>query len=236
MSVKNQLKVSNPACYNVLMPSADSNKAFIKQINPLSVRQADEQVICEVNRSPIGMFAMYAGGAGLVLLVAILSYLLLPNTFGANTRSQLVFGGSIFLLAAIIVTGFLFLANKIYWDNYWIVTADGITQVTRTSLLNKEASQLGFGDLEDISAQQNGLWAQLFHFGVLSAETAAATDKFTLTFCPNPASFAQKILTARQDYEDQRDGKKPPATDSPPQVASNDSSIDSYNVPMGDEE
>jgi hypothetical protein len=40
----------------------------------------------------------------------------------------------------------------------------------------------------------------MFHFGILSAETAAATDKFTFPYCPNPTKYAQQILEAREHF------------------------------------
>jgi hypothetical protein len=46
----------------------------------------------------------------------------------------------------------------------------------------------------------------MFHFGVLSAETAAATDKFTFLFCPNPTYYAKQILAARERFEQARRG------------------------------
>lgn len=198
----------------------DSEHPVLKRINPLSVMRDDENVVCEVNRHPFGMIAVYATGGGLILLIAALSFVLVKTA-----TTTLVIAA----IAAFLILGFLFLASKIYWDNYWIVTDDSLTQVTRTSLFDKEACQLSFKDLEDISAQQDGVWAHLFHFGVISAETAAATDKFILTFCPNPTSYAQKILAAREKYEH---GNRSPSRSAAP---NNSSGVDSYEVPLDDQ-
>jgi hypothetical protein len=194
----------------------------IKRVNPLSVMQENEQVICEINRHPIGLFTMYGVGGGLLLVIAAFSLILIH---------QLVGSLSVIVLATLIVGGFLAMVSRIYWNNYWVVTDDSLTQLTQTSLFDREACQLSFANLEDVSAQQRGFWAHLFHYGVISAETAAATDKFVLTFCPNPHDYAQKILAAREEFEQGRGTRK--KNDSKDD-ASDDSSVDSYDVPDGD--
>jgi hypothetical protein len=199
--------------------------AVIKRVNPLSVMQENEQVICEINRNPIGLFTIYGIGGGLLLVIAAFSFIYLH---------QLVASLSVVALALIIVGGFLFIVSKIYWDNYWIVTDDSLTQLTRSSLFDREACQLSFANLEDVSAQQSGFWAHMFHYGVISAETAAATDKFVLTFCPNPHDFAQKILAAREEFEQGR-GTRKKSSSKDDKPSDNDSLIDSYDVPTGDD-
>jgi len=198
----------------------------IKRVNPLSVMQENEQVICEINRHPIGLFAMYGVGGGLLLVIAAFSFILVH---------QLVGSLSIIAMAILIVGGFLAIVSRIYWNNYWVVTDDSLTQLTQTSLFDREACQLSFANLEDVSAQQSGFWAHFFHYGVISAETAAATDKFVLTFCPNPHDYAQKILAAREDFEQGRGARKKNDKKNDDESSADDSDIDSYDVPTGDD-
>jgi hypothetical protein len=205
---------------------ADSGHPAVKHVNPLSVMQNGEKVICEISRHPIGLFVMYAVGGGLLLVIAGASFFLVQ---------QLAASLSIITLACLVVGGFLFLASKIYWDNYWVVTSDSLTQMTRTSLFDKEACQLSLANLEDVSAHQEGMWAHLFHYGTISAETAGATDKFTMTFCPNPTPFAQKILAAREKFEQGRHSKNDSQKNNSSDNSDEDSSkVDSYEVPTGD--
>ena len=199
--------------------SADSDSSVIKRVNPLSVLQDKEDMVCEINRHPIGLFTMYTIGGGLLLLIAVLSFVLVPH---------LVASLSVVGLASFFIIGFLFLASRIYWDNYWVVTSDSISQMSRTSLFDKEACQLSFSHLEDVAAHQEGMWAHMFHYGTISAETAGATDKFTMNFCPDPTGYAQKILAAREKFEQ---GLHPKDDDSD----NDDSNIVSYNVPLDDE-
>jgi hypothetical protein len=175
--------------------------------NPLATMEPGEQVVCEIKRHPIGMFGIYIAAGFLIVLLGIGLFVIAPAVLTNNRGQMISIGVVVFILAAAASTGFLFIANKIYWGNRWIVTSDSITQITRTSLFDKQTSQLSLGDLEDITAAQDGVLPQMFHYGVLSAETAAATDKFTFIYCPDPAYYARSILAARERFEHGRQRK-----------------------------
>jgi hypothetical protein len=179
----------------------------IAMSNPLATMGSGEQVICEIKRHPIGMFGIYMAVSFLIVVLGVLLFAVAPS-LATNSHGQVVaISIIIFIIAAAASTGFLFIANKIYWGNRWIVTSDSITQITRTSLFDKQTSQLSLSDLEDITAAQDGILPQMFHYGILSAETAAATDKFTFIYCPNPTYYARSILGARERFEHERQRK-----------------------------
>jgi hypothetical protein len=170
--------------------------------NPLSNMRPEEQTVCEIKRHPIGIIGMYAAVGLLLLVIAVVAFGVAPGLLTNYSRSQvMLIGLLLFAIAALIGGTFLLIVHKIYWGNSWIVTNDSITQVRRISLFDKQISQLSLGDLEDITSEQDGVLAQMFHFGVLSAETAAATDKFTFPYCPKPTYYAQQILAARSRFE-----------------------------------
>lgn len=202
--------------------------ALIKKVNPLSVMQQDEETVTNVTRSPVGIFILFAAGAGFLVVVALIALLGIPSLFSNDTASrQMAIGATIFVIAAVLVTLFLFLANKIYWDNYWVVTDDSITQVTRTSLFDRQASQLSLANLEDVTAEQHGILAELFNYGILNAETAAASEKFILSFVPHPDTYARQILAAHEDFLHRGKSKEPDGDEGT-------AALDSYEVPTGD--
>jgi hypothetical protein len=180
--------------------------------NPLSVMQPGEQIICEIKRHPIGMLGIYLGAGTILVVLAVLAFVALPNIINADNRSQVLAGtGIAFVIVAAMVLVFVLISNIIYWGNNWVVTSDSITQVTQTGLFSKQSAQLSLGNLEDITSEQNGILAQLFNFGVLKAETAGERSKFMFLFCPNPNYYAQKILAAREIFErDHHGGKQIP--------------------------
>jgi hypothetical protein len=190
--------------------------------NPLAVDEPGEQQICEIKRHPIGLIGTYIAAGFLLLVLAVLVFVLAPHIFkNASSGRVVVVGGLVFVAGAAVVAGFLFVARKVYWSNRWIVTSDSITQVRRTSLFDKQTSQLSLGDLEDITAEQDGPLAQALHFGVISAETAGAKDKFTFPYCPRPTEYAKQILGARERFEAarQRGDTSPAAGPSSPSVS-----------------
>jgi hypothetical protein len=170
--------------------------------NPLSVMEPGEQTICEIRRHPIGIIGKYVAAGFVLVVLAVVLFVVVPHVFSSMSRGRMAaISGLVFVVAAVIAAGFLWVVRRVYWANRWIVTSDSITQVKQTSLFDKQTSQLSLGDLEDITAEQDGPVAQMFHFGVISAETAGATDKFTFPYCPNPNDYAKQILAARERFE-----------------------------------
>lgn len=174
--------------------------------NPLSVMQAGEQTICDIKRHPIGMLGVYLISGTLLVVLAILAFVVAPSVFSDQRSQAMAFGGLAFLLVGGLLLGFVFIANKVYWGNSWVVTSDSITQITQTSLFSKQSSQLSLGNLEDVTVEQDGIFPQMFKYGLLRAETAGERSKFVFPFCPNPNYYAQKVLAAREAFEQRRAG------------------------------
>lgn len=176
--------------------------------NPLSVMEPGEQVICEIKRHPIGILGVYIISGALLLALAILALIVAPNVFADNRSQVMALGGIAFLIIGGLLLGFVFIANKVYWGNSWVVTSDSITQITQTSLFSKHSSQLSLGNLEDITVEQDGIFPQLFKYGVLRAETAGESGKFVFPLCSNPSYYARKVLAARESFERRRAGEQ----------------------------
>ncbi|MEK7594370.1 MAG: hypothetical protein AAB436_01885 [Patescibacteria group bacterium] len=179
--------------------------------NPLSVMQPGEELIFEAKRHPIGMIGMY-GAAGLLLVVlAVIAFGVVPTVFSDSNKSAALSISVVFILiASLIISGFLFISNKVYWGNSWILTSDSLIQVTQTSLFNKRSSQLSLDHLEDVGAQQNGILTHIFNYGAITAESAGATDTFTLNYCPNPNYYARMIVATREQFELKRSAEAQP--------------------------
>lgn len=171
--------------------------------NPLAVMQSGERVICEVKRHPIGLVGIY-GMVGFVLIVlAVVLFGVVPSVAGNGGDDVMRYGAAFYLLVAVLALGFAFVANTVYWGNRWIITTDSLTQVTQSGLFSKQSSQLSLGNLEDITAEQNGILSHMFNYGVLKAETAGEHSKFTFYYCPNPTHYAREILNAREQFHQQ---------------------------------
>jgi hypothetical protein len=175
--------------------------------NPLAAMQPGEQVICEIKRHPIGIIGVYVVAGLLLTVLAVAVFIIAPLALKNVSSSRIMevggLGYIVVLLATLLV---VYIGNTVYSGNRWIVTSDSITQVQQTSLFSKQSSQLSMASLEDITAQQDGIFQQMFHYGVLAAETAGERSKFRFIYCPNPNQYAQLILNAREQFEQERRG------------------------------
>ncbi len=172
--------------------------------NPLEVMQPGEQIICEIKRHPIGIFGVYFISGALILAMAVLAFIAGPAVFSGNHGQALAISSILFLLVTSLLVAFVYIINKVYWGNSWVVTTDSITQIVQTSLFSKQSSQLSLGNLEDVTAEQRGFFPQMFNYGLLRAETAGERSKFIFSYCPNPNYYAKKVLAARENFEQQR--------------------------------
>ena len=183
------------------------NEAQQEVNNPLAAMQPGEQVICEIKRHPIGIIGVYVVAGLLLTVLAVVVFIIAPHVLKDVSSSRIMevggLGYVVVLLATLLV---VYIGNTVYNGNRWIVTSDSITQVQQNSLFNKQSSQLSMASLEDITAQQDGIIQQMFHYGVLAAETAGERSKFRFIYCPNPNHYAQLILNAREQFEQERRG------------------------------
>ena len=187
--------------------------------NPLTAMRPGETVICEIKRHPFGLVSIYLTFAVLLAIVGGLA--LLAPSFLTSYDQQYIYeiGAAVFLATLIFCGLFASLAAKIYHGNRWILTSDSLTQVSQKGLFDKQSSQLSLGNLEDVTSRQDGIVAHMFGFGVLHVETAGERSKFVFPFCPKPNEAAQKILIAREAFEqEQRSSVAPQQQYYPPQA------------------
>lgn len=164
--------------------------------------QAGERNICEIKRHPIGMLSMYISAGFMLAVLAVIIFLVAPIVFPNADKSQIYsYGLAVFLVLSVMALVFVSISHVVYWGNRWILTSDSLTQMQQRSLFGKQNSQLSLGNLEDVTASQDGMLAHMFGFGTLRVETAGERSKFVFPFCPNPNYYAQQILNAREQFE-----------------------------------
>jgi hypothetical protein len=169
--------------------------------NPLNAMQEGETIIFSVKRHPIGLVFMYLSFGFMLALVGVVAAMAPSwlSDYDSNTVSQIAW--ITFLVAAIFAAIFTFIGQIVYNGNRWILTDDSLTQVSQHSLFDRQNSQLSLANLEDVTAHQDGILAHMLNYGVLKAETAGERSKFSMLYCPNPNAYAQKILMAREAFE-----------------------------------
>lgn len=162
----------------------------------------EEEAICTIKRHYIGLIGVYLTGALIALGVIFGSSL-----FGAwlNTQTDLTsnrsVGGYVAFLGLVI--GFIvaistFISGYVYNNSVIIVTSDKLAQILYKNLVDRKISQLSLGDLQDVTVNQVGLLARVFHYGTLTIETAGEQNNFTFNFTPYPYRCAEDIVSARE--------------------------------------
>lgn len=161
-----------------------------------------EQIIFQIKRHPIGILAVYIVSSVLLIALAIVAFGVAPRYLSSSSSAQVYGIASVaYFIFLLLVVGFVYVSHMVYWDNSWTLSNESLTQVTRSSLFDKQSSHLSLGNLQDVTASQEGMIPHLFHYGSLRVETAGEGSKFFFPLCPNPNVYAQYILEARERFE-----------------------------------
>lgn len=154
-----------------------------------------------IRRHPFGIVALYLQAIFGVGLALGLIFFLVPGLVTADNKAPIMHSLSLVSVGIIALTVlFLLLATFIYNQNRWIVTDDSITQFTQIGLFRRQNSQLSMANIEDVTAEQVGILAELFGFGTLKCETAGEHSNFHFLYCPRPSKYAKIILDARERF------------------------------------
>jgi hypothetical protein len=170
---------------------------------------ADEVKVADIRRHFFGLFLIYLQtvvGLGLALGLIIF---LVPNIFGDNNTTVNSALGFLTLIIVVLGAIFMILATKIYNANQLIVTDINVTQVLQTGLFDRKVSELTMENVEDVTAEQHGIFPTLFNYGTLKVETAGEQNNFIFKYCPNPNAYAKALQDARGAYYAKHSPRQP---------------------------
>lgn len=172
---------------------------------PLIERDANETILYEIRKHPIGLVGIYALGmfvAGSLFAGSLaLSYVIsndpagIGGDFGALSPLVLLFGGVLSILALVMTA----IGAYLYQSNVVFVTSDKIAQILNKTIFNRKVSQLSIGDVQDVTTTQKGPLAHLFHYGTLVIETAGEQSNYTFHFTPKPHEASRAIVSAHEE-------------------------------------
>lgn len=156
-----------------------------------------------VHRHYAGLLLVYAEIIIGFLAGAVLIYFLTPILF-ANTEAsrQRLYVSTILGTIAILLWLILIVYTYIYRQSKLIITDKNLTQILQRGLFSRKVSELSMANVEDVTANQHGVFASIFGYGDLNVETAGEQNNFNFKFCPNPNKYGRIILDARQKYID----------------------------------
>ncbi len=158
--------------------------------------KADRHTVAKVNWSAPSVAAYLVHAwlvplvLGAVLLVALITFALIRNSFGRFTA------GALFVTAGAMLIG---LEVRLWLRTYtrYVVTPDRVMRME--GILNRSASSIGLLAITDVSSNV-GIIGQFLDFGVVTIETANEASKFReLTDVPRPRRFLDWLDYARDN-------------------------------------
>lgn len=162
----------------------------------------DENLMAEIRKHPMGLFIIAFVGVFIALAVLVASGLLAANLQNLGFDIDISnFRTAIFLVGVILsllVLGVTAISLVLYVCNVIFVTNEKVAQVAYISLFNRQITQLGIGQVEDVTVQQRGIFAHIFNYGTLIIETAGEKENGNFTLVPNPNKFSQIIINAHE--------------------------------------
>ncbi len=109
----------------------------------------------------------------------------------ASIPTQLLTGGIIIwymLVLAYVFEKFLF-----WYFNIYIVTNIHVEDISLTSLLSRDITEIEIKDIESASSQIRGVFGSLFNYGTVTIETAAKAQSIIFKDVPKPDFVADRI-------------------------------------------
>lgn len=160
---------------------------------------SDEVLLGTIHKHPFGIITVYIQAIVGIVVALGLALFLLPSVLPDKNQALTIataFSALAIMLAAVI----MLVATIIYRQSHLIITDKNITQVLQEGLFERKVAQLTMANVEDVSAEQSGIFASMFDFGMLKVETAGEAANFHFNYCPRPNYYAKIILEAREKY------------------------------------
>jgi len=143
-----------------------------------------------------------------VLILLVVAGLALTGSLGIpfpNATSLIL--GWLFLMAAAVV--WLWWEYTDYRNDIYVVTDDRIIDIEMKPLgLSMKRREGGLSKVQNVVAQQNGLWANIFDYGDVVISTAAADEGFTFTMVPNPKGVQTTVFHKLEQFRSREEHRR----------------------------
>lgn len=194
---------AGPKESDIAQKAAEKRRPVFNPMGRIEHITSEETKVADVRRHPFGLILIYIQiilGIGISLAFI---FFLLPDvikSLGLNAATANASASLFGLVAIIFGLIFLVLVTKVYKGNQLIVTDVNVTQVLQIGLFNRKISELSMANVEDVTAEQKGIFPTLLNYGTLRIETAGEQNNFIFVYCPNPNAYAKTLLDARQRF------------------------------------
>lgn len=165
-----------------------------------------EYVLEVVRRHPIGIVSIWA----LTLLLVFLALALVPiysvnRDFIAHLTMiplKSLPSAVVLTIPALILCGFFLLggaiATYVYNNNRFYITTESIVQFVQYSLFSTKQQVVNLINVEDVSADQNGIVQQILNYGTLRISTQGQETIYHFKFVANPNNVVHNVNDATE--------------------------------------
>jgi hypothetical protein len=182
----------------------------MKQFNPYNEQGLDrlkrtyslgerEKVVDVIHKHPMYLVLMFTVMIFAYVLVLLATYFLSPALLNNDPEAVYRTTSFVALLMAVLMGLVFVVATFLYWQTKIIISSENLIQILQKDLLHSQTSRLALTDIEDVTAEQQGLLATLFGYGNLVVQTAGEQANFIFSFCPNPNRIAKELIDAKDD-------------------------------------
>ncbi|MBW3568725.1 PH domain-containing protein [Candidatus Parcubacteria bacterium] len=203
------IKEKKPARHPITESAFSDRQHVFNPLGRVEDINQEEVKIADIRRHFFGLFIKYLETILAIGLALGLIIFLTPSVFGNGGTAK----SAVMLLSLIVITLgalFLVLVTKIYNSNQLIITDINVTQVLQIGLFSRKVSELTMENVEDVTAEQHGIFPTLFNYGTLKVETAGEQNNFIFKYCPNPNAYAKALQDARAAYFKKHSGNRQP--------------------------
>ncbi len=201
--MEDQTSPTGPKESDIAEKAAERRRPVFNPLGRVEQLTSEETKIADIRRHPFGLFLIFLQTIVGFSLALLLIFGLMPDALSALGLTSSGAEALLFLFgltSIVLAVLFLILAAKVYNGNQLIVSDINITQVLQIGIFNRKISELGMGNIEDVTAEQSGIFPTLLNYGTLKVETAGEQNNFTFIYCPNPNAYAKALLDARQKF------------------------------------
>lgn len=166
----------------------------------ISDLKEDEQIVAIVRHHWWVLFREVVG----IVFLFILPFFILPMFFAFSTQNGTppsVPGGVVIFFACLwtlMLWHLLFVRWTDYYYDIWVITNRRVVDIDQQGLFKRStATLLTLDHIQDIEASLNGVIGNIFNFGNVTVQTAAARREFIIEEVPSPNGVVKMIQEAK---------------------------------------
>lgn len=159
----------------------------------------DARLLCAIKQHPFGLLLLYVSSFVAFISALILISLFLPKTSTSTESIYSAWTLLVFILGFVLII-ILIAVTYVYNQSALTITDKNVIQVIQKSLYERKVSHISLANVEDVTSEQRGVFANMLNFGTLKIETAGEQANFIFQLCPHPNRVARIILDAKEDF------------------------------------